>query len=71
MTRKNWIQWIDILVNCNWVAPGGSSKVNQSRKGPNCPEISMKLRLTDYETLAQDGGKIVSLTQRPSFTPRI
>jgi len=29
------------------------------------PEGSRKLRLQDYVTTAQDGGKIVSLTHRP------
>jgi len=30
----------------------------------------MKLRFPDYVTMAQDGGKVVSLTHRPLFTPR-
>jgi hypothetical protein len=34
------------------------------------PEGSRKLRLTDYVTMAQNGGKIVSLTYRPLFIPR-
>jgi len=29
----------------------------------------MKLRFPDYVTVAQDGGKVVSLTHRPLFTP--
>jgi hypothetical protein len=29
------------------------------------PEISRKLRFPDFMTTAQDGGKVVSLTQRP------
>jgi len=33
------------------------------------PEGSRKLRFPDYVTMAQDGGKVVSLTQRPSFSP--
>jgi len=37
---------------------------------PRCPEGSRKLRFPDYVTLAQDGGKIVSLTQRPFFIPQ-
>ena len=36
-------------------------------------EGSRKLRLTDYVTMAQDGGKVVSLTHRPllptGYTP--
>jgi len=38
--------------------------------GPWCPEGSWKLRFLDYVALAQDGGKVVSLTHRPLFTPR-
>ena len=38
--------------------------------GPRCPEGSRKLRFPDYATVAQDGGKVVSLTHRPLFTPR-
>ena len=34
------------------------------------PEGSRKLRLPDFVTAAQDGGKVVSLTHRPLFTPR-
>jgi len=34
------------------------------------PEGSRKLRLSDYVTAAQDGGKVVNLTYRPLFTPR-
>jgi len=30
-----------------------------------CPEGSRKLRFPDYVTMAQDGGKVVSLTHRP------
>jgi len=34
------------------------------------PEGSRKLRFPDYVTMLQDGGKVVSLTHRPLFTPR-
>ena len=34
------------------------------------PEGSRKLRFPDYMTTAQDGGKVVSLTHRPLFTPQ-
>jgi hypothetical protein len=34
------------------------------------PEGSRKLRFPDQVTMAQDGGKVVSLTHRPLFTPR-
>ena len=33
------------------------------------PEGSRKLRLTDFVTTAQDGGKVVSLTYRPTLLP--
>ena len=36
---------------------------------PRCPEGSRKLRFPDYVTMAQDGGKVVSLTRRPLFLP--
>jgi len=39
----------------------------QARSGP---EGSRKLRIPDYMTTAQDGGKVVSLTHRPFFTPQ-
>ena len=31
------------------------------------PEVSRKLRFPDFVTTAQDGGKVVSLTHRPSL----
>ena len=34
------------------------------------PEGSRKLSFPDFVTTAQDGGKVVSLTHRPLFTPR-
>jgi hypothetical protein len=34
------------------------------------PEGPRKLRFPDFVTTAQDGGKVVSLTHRPLFTPR-
>ena len=34
------------------------------------PEGSRKLRFQGYVTMAQDSGKVVSLTHRPLFTPR-
>jgi len=38
--------------------------------GPRCPEGFRKLRFPDYVSVAQDGGKVVSLTHQPLFTPR-
>jgi len=34
-----------------------------------CPEGSRKLRFPDFMTKAQDGGKVVSLTDRPFLPP--
>ena len=39
-------------------------------RGPRCPEGSRKLKFPDYVIMAQDGGKVVSLTHRPLFTRR-
>jgi hypothetical protein len=33
------------------------------------PEDSRKLRFPDFMTTAQDGGKVISLTQRPPLPP--
>ena len=33
------------------------------------PEGSRKLRFPDFVTMAQDGGKVVSLTHRPPLPP--
>jgi len=43
--------------------------INPNR-GARCPEGSRKLRFPAYVTMAQNGGKVVSLTYRPLFTPR-
>jgi hypothetical protein len=40
---------------------------SQARRGP---EGSRKLRFPDFVTMAQDGGKVVSLTHRPFFYPQ-
>ena len=37
--------------------------------GPRCPEGSRKLRFPDNVTMAQDSGKVVSLTHRPLLPP--
>jgi len=34
-------------------------------KGKSVPEGSRKLRFPDYVTMAQDGGKVVSLMHQP------
>ena len=45
----------------------GKSIPLQAWTGPEGPR---KLRFPDFVTTAQDGGKVVSLTHRPLFTPR-
>jgi len=49
------------------------SKVNKGKSVPlqawNGPECSRNLRLPDFVTKAQDGGKIVSLMHRPPLPP--
>ena len=35
------------------------------------PEVSRKLRFPDFITTSQDGGKVVSLTHRPSLPQEI
>jgi len=38
--------------------------------GRRCPEGSRELKFPHYVTMAQDCGKVVSLTHRPLFTAR-
>jgi len=45
-------------------------KVKQPHYRPEVPRGSRNLRFLDYVTMAQNGGKVVSLTHRPFFTPR-
>ena len=37
--------------------------------GPRFPEGSRNLRFPDYVIMTQDGGNVVSLTQRPPLLP--
>jgi len=60
---------------CNLLRVTGALNVKVNRsispiRGPRCPEGSRKLRFPDYVTMAQDAGKVVSLTHRPLFTPQ-
>jgi hypothetical protein len=54
-------------VHCISLVKKGKAVPLQACSGP---EGSRKLRLPDFVTTAQDGGKIVSLTHRPLFAPR-
>jgi len=44
-------------------------KVNQSHYRPEIPEGSRKLRFPGYMTMAEDVGKVVSLTHQPLLPP--
>ena len=43
-------------------------KANQSHYRPEVPRGFQKVKVPDYVTMAQDGGKVVSLTHRPLLT---
>ena len=61
-------QPLDRLCVCAGIGKGkGKAVPLQAWTGA---EGSRKLRLPDFVTTAQDGGKIVSLTHRPLFAPR-
>jgi len=49
------------------------TEMNKSKSVPlqawSGPEGNRKLRFTDFMTTAQDDGKVVSLTHRPSLPP--
>jgi len=68
MTGKEWVQ-MDPLPRLVYRAT-----IKQGKSVPlqvwSSPEGSRKLRFPDYVTIAQDGGKIVSLTHRPPLPPR-
>jgi len=56
------------MINICRYSPKKSKAVPlQARSGP---EGSTKLRLPDFVTTAQDGGKVVSLTHRPPLPRR-
>jgi hypothetical protein len=52
-TIQHQIQWVKAVPLQAWSGPEGSRK----------------LRFPDYMTMAQDGGKVVSLTHRPPLPP--
>ena len=64
---------------CTALLPPGVNPIAVNKYITNCklvplqawsgPEGSRKLRFPDYVTTAQDGGKVVSLTHRPSLPP--
>jgi hypothetical protein len=73
MSMKNcsdtiWNRTSDFPICSTTLAVKGKGKSDplHARSGP---EGSRKLRFPDYVTMAQDGGKVVSLTHRPLLTP--
>jgi hypothetical protein len=70
-SASSWFYYTDVLrcmVNKHkkWLKKG-KAVLLQAWSGPEC---SRKLRFPDFVTLAQDGGKVVSLTHRPPLPPR-
>ena len=56
-----------LLSNWRNISKGkGKAVLLQAWSGP---EGSRKLRFPDFMTMAQDGGKVVSLTHRPTLPP--
>ena len=53
--------------SCKWPQGKGKAVPLQVWSGP---EGSRKLRFPDFMTMAQDGGKVVSLTHWPPLPPR-
>jgi len=51
---------------CNSYFEKGKAVPLQALSGP---EGSRKLRFPDFMTMAQDGGKVVSITHRPPLPP--
>jgi len=65
----------NICVNLEYVSINSAKKTTYKAKGKAVPlqarrgpEGSRKLRFPDFVTTAQDGGKVVSLTQRPPLS---
>jgi hypothetical protein len=55
-----------------WSGPEGSRKLKGKTvplQACNGPEDSRKLKFPDFLTTAHDGGKVVSLTNRPHLPP--
>ena len=66
MSKRNLLFWQKGV--CLQVSKGKDKAVPlQAWTGP---EGSRKLRFPDYMTVAQDGGKVVSLMHRPPLPPR-
>jgi hypothetical protein len=78
--RKEWLLVLRIIrdINTHCAENGDSLALNQVKaKGKavplqawSGPEGARKLRVSDFMTTAQDGGKVVSPTHRPHLPPR-
>ena len=55
--------------NCDRYGQGKGKAKSVPLQPWSGPEVSRKLRLPDFVTTAQDGGKVVSLTHRPLLPP--
>jgi hypothetical protein len=60
---------ISKILFCNATDKGKGKGKTVPLQAWSGPEGSRKLRLPDFMTTAQDGGKVVSLTHRPSLPP--
>jgi len=64
VTSDCWL--LNVVVKTDISKGKGKAVLLQAWSGP---EGSTKLRFLDFITTAQDGGKVVSLTHRPSLPP--
>jgi len=63
---RSQLRWEDnIRMDCEMIEKGKIVPL----QGWSGPEGSRKLRFPDYVTMAQAGGKVVSLTQQPPLPP--
>jgi len=69
IVRSNGGMILIVWSNGGMILIGKKKKIISPITGTRCPEGSRKLRLPDYVTTAQDGGKVVSLTHRPPLPP--
>jgi len=69
---RSHLQWVIITLKYKITYLKGKCKGKSvSLQAWGGPEGSRKLRFPDFMTMAQDGGKVVSLTHRPPLTPGI
>jgi len=65
----NGLSLIELLVNLNVLIHRTGKGTAVPLQAWSGPEGSRKLRFPDFMKMAQDGGKVVSLTHRPPLTP--